>query len=1222
MRLVPSVVAVLAAAVAASVACCTSSGAGRAGGAAVVAPADRAHLDLVMTSRFCATCHPAIYAEHMSNTHGLAFVDDEARLATRDFRRENCVRCHTPRPVAETGIGMTPMERRHDLEEGNTCMTCHMKAGRDYTRFAGGAECRGAFDGRAGEVQACATCHRIAGTPEQWEHAQEGKLADRKCVDCHMPLVERPVAVGEPPKMVRAHTFPASHSESQIRKAYAYDAKIEGNELVVRLTNRGAGHNFPTASQQRSVESLVVVRDANGTEVTRTRAVFKHPYADTTTLDLPVTTQVPSDKTREQRVPIHVDSGTIECELFFKSYYPIEDGHPTLSRRLERRVIPFHDLAPSIKPVDVPQKIAASVPEVSPADAARPDGLAKFAHPAPGTKAVAVPEGSSDEDIARLVSFFEFPVPEARVRAHERLLAIGDRAIPALIDALGHWSDESFDQAMDLLAAMGARAAPAVRAACDSDRLYVRIHARMTLARMGFPGDRTAQRDALVRALSMPHPLDRRSAADALGRLGDAAAAPALRPLLDDTDWDVVASAASALALLGDRGAAPAMRSALARATFVESRRDLAAALAGLGDDSGVALLLDGLDHPDDVLRRTFFDAFFAATAMHMSYDPDAPRRERLEAIAALRARWEQDGGPSALRRPAAPDDAADAKAFAMVEELGGGTDVKTGGDDAELMDRLVAMRGAAVPSLVQGLTFPSGFTRKRALVCEALGRIGDPRAAPYLVRALRDPNLNVSSWACWALGSTGDAAAIPALRRYSRRLAAYQDERADAPEAAAAASLVARAASTRLRLGDESARRELEGMGREADAVAKEVPPSVTGTVRTTEAPPVPVATSTADAIAKAQALRAQDYYEDAIRVLDDAESRFGRTAGTRLENAWNLLMIAEEDMTRDLDKFRIDAEVADARVRFNEAVRMDPHVEGRELLEAKVLEYEGEKEKSRRVLEDYVAKNPKDAAAHQELGYTAYKESDWATAEREYETLSQLAPKDGWAVLYRTIARQWLGRGTDELDAGYLTAAHMLPEVETPLRLLARLHEKEPDRAVELLGQVVKDRPRAVWARIWIAHVLRTKKDPDVVRAEALLREAAVIAPRDAAVRFNLGQLLESRGAIVDAVREYAESAECAATGDVTGVADALDRILTSDAEIPADLRARAWDAIVAKSPSVGRYAHDAARWYADVAHDPRAARRYVEAAAAAEPDNEEYRADAAKAKSDPGR
>jgi HEAT repeat protein/tetratricopeptide (TPR) repeat protein len=1212
---------VVLAAVAASVACCTSSGKGAAGRASP-SPDSRARLDVVMQSRFCGTCHPAIYAEHMQNTHGLAFVDDEARIATRDFRRENCVRCHTPRPIFETGLGMVPVERRFDLEEGNTCMTCHWKAGQDYSRFTGGAECRTAFDARDGTVEACATCHRIAGTPEQWEHAAKGKIAGRVCIDCHMPLVERPVAVGGPTKLVRSHTFPASHSEAQIRRAYAYDARLEGNELVVRITNKGAGHNFPTASVQRSLESLVVVRDAKGEEVTRTRSVFKHPYALADTLDLPVSTQIPSGQTREHRVPIHVASGTIECSLYFKNYYPIEDGHPSLSRRLESRVIPFTDVAPSTKPVDVPGKIGAPLPEVSPADAARPDGLAKFAHPAPGTKTVAIPKGDAPEDVARLVSLLDFPVPEARVRARERLLALGDRAVPALIDALGHWSDETFNQAMDMLVAMGPRATSAVVEALKSDRLYVRHHARMVLTRTGFPGDRARIRDELARGLAAPQPLDRRGAADALGRLGDAAAAPAIRPLLEDEDWDVVAAAARALGRLDDRGAAPAVREALARATFVESRRDLAASLAALGDPSGIPILLEGLDHPDDVLRRTFFDEFFAATGLHMSYDPDAPRRDRLDAVAALQSFWAAHGGPALLRRPAPIDDAAHEKAWAAVEALGGGTDVAPAGDDAALLDRLVAMGPAAVPALTQGLSFPTGFTRKRALLCEAMGKIGDKRATPWLVSALRDPNLSVSSWACWALAATGDEAALPALRRYSRRLAAYADEHPTGDGGELPARLIARAAWTRVKLGDESARRDLETFGGGAKDVAAAAPARAEGVVRTTEAPPVPEPTSNADAIAKAKSLRAQDYYEDAIAVLRVAEGKFGVGADTRLETAWNLLMVAEEDMGRDVDKARIDAEVADARMKFDEAVRLDPNVDGRARLEAQILQYEGRLDEARAVLEKLVREHPDDAFARQEFGYFAVQTKDWATAEREYSALAKLSPNDGWAVLYVTLARQWLGKPAGDLDAGYLQAARLLPEVQTPLRLLANLHAAEPERALALLDKVVADRPRAVWARIWIAHVLRTQPKPDLPRAEAVLREALAVAPRDQAARFNLGEVIEAQGRVVDALREYADSAESAAIGDAGDAADAVDRLLREGAvdKFPAELRLRAWNAVVAKSPTNGRYAHDAGRWYADVARDPATARQFLEAAAAVEPDNQTYREEMARAKSDP--
>src|SRR5262247_687819 len=177
------------------------SDAGRiADGAAADDLGTPAHRDAVMSSRFCAGCHPADYQEHRQNTHGRAFFDEEARLATRGFRREDCIRCHTPRPVFETGIGMTPMQRWTNLEEGNTCMSCHGRENYDYSRFVGGKECKGAFEPAVDTVAHCASCHRIAGTPDQWSRAEHGNLAGRFCIDCHMPKVRRPVAVGEPPR--------------------------------------------------------------------------------------------------------------------------------------------------------------------------------------------------------------------------------------------------------------------------------------------------------------------------------------------------------------------------------------------------------------------------------------------------------------------------------------------------------------------------------------------------------------------------------------------------------------------------------------------------------------------------------------------------------------------------------------------------------------------------------------------------------------------------------------------------------------------------------------------------------------------------------------------------------------------------------------------------------------------------------------------------------------
>lgn len=774
-----------------------------------------AHRDAVMASRFCADCHPAIYAEHRQNTHGLAFHDEEARLATRGFRREDCIRCHTPRPVFETGIGMTPMQRWTNLEEGNTCMSCHGRAGYDYASFVGGAECRDAFDPRVGTVAHCATCHRIAGTPDQWSRAEHGKLAGRVCADCHMPTVMRPVAVGEPPRMVHSHLFPASSSEAQLRRAYSYRAEVVGNEAVVKITNEGVGHNFPTANRQRAVESLVVVRDADGNEVARSRLTCRYPYAselEPHQLTPPMSSQIPSGKTTEHRVPLPIAQGVVECRLYFKLYRPIADTDARLARCLEDRRLPFTGVTPAPAAVDPAPEVTYAAAATSLNDFFDPSGVANVARSASGG-VVAIPDGDGGDALAGLAALLESHLPEARRRARERLAALYPASAGVLVEALGRWSNETFNEARATLLAVGPRAVPALLSALDGQPLYVRCHARELLARLDLGDQRDAVLAALRQALAMTHPLDRRSAAAALGEVGDQSAVPQLQELVGDGDPDVVLAAAAALGRLGDRDAVPAIERALRAARWPESRRGLALALARLGSAAGVQPLIEALDH-DDVLQREYaFAALFEITGKYFGFEPAAPLAERLKAQARLQAWWTKEGGPAMVRAPrdVAPD--VHERAWKAVEQLGGGTDTVAGGDDAALLDDLVATGDDAVPALLEGLTFPVGFADKRALICQALGRIGSKEAAPFLAAALRDPVPAVTEWACWALESCGDGDCTAQLRAYQDRVPALvgadRGTGADAP----ADRLLARAARVRLVLGDRPAREELIGL-------------------------------------------------------------------------------------------------------------------------------------------------------------------------------------------------------------------------------------------------------------------------------------------------------------------------------------------------------------------------------------------------------------------------
>lgn len=785
--------------------------------------APAAHLAAVMSSRFCADCHPDIYAEHAQNTHGRAFTDEEVRLATGRFGHGDCIRCHTPRPIFETGNGLNPQRRFHDLEEGNSCMTCHWKPDYDYSKFQGGKECDGAFDPRVGEVEACASCHRNHGTPYQWEKSPNGKAADRTCMDCHMAKVKRPVAVGEPPRLVASHVFPGSRSVAHVDRAYRYEARIEGNEAVVVVTNKGAGHNFPTELKQRSVESLVVVRDASGAEVARSRMVFRDPYKRPYGLQLPINTQIPSGESREHRVPLPVAAGSVECELHFKQYFPIEDYHPDLARLLQAKVLPFDGVTPSTKPIETEPEVAMKTPESVAPEVASVANLVDFARPPIGTVAVEIPAGSEPADIQRLIDLFQFPVPEANGAARKRLVEIGEPALPALITGLGSWDNKTFNQSMAVLEQIGERAVPAVIAALDHAELYVRFHARALLPRMGYVGGDPAVEASLVRALGAANALDRMSAADALGALGYRARAAELERALADLDPDVVRSAARALARLGAAAAAPAVEAALKRAPWPETRFDLAAALADLGSAAGIATLLEGLDYPDDLIRENCFESFFKVVGWHLGYEPLAPREDRLAAIGRLQAKWAAEGSADLLIQHNRVPPAKAQRAWKLVESLAGGTgDAPPIATDEAAQEELRKMGPDAVPALVLGLKFPPGFADKRAMICGLLGDIRSPDAVPALAATLRDPVVGVAAWGCFALEAIADPESLYALKRYDDRLRTLIARGQLPVEVGSGDALLAQAGAARLACGDPRAREALCALLLSQDAGAR----------------------------------------------------------------------------------------------------------------------------------------------------------------------------------------------------------------------------------------------------------------------------------------------------------------------------------------------------------------------------------------------------------------
>jgi HEAT repeat protein len=144
----------------------------------------------------------------------------------------------------------------------------------------------------------------------------------------------------------------------------------------------------------------------------------------------------------------------------------------------------------------------------------------------------------------------------------ETVVALGNlgdaRAIPALVQLLGSFSEDLRRQTSEALRNMGAPAVPALQAAARSPSATVRAAAIRAIAGIPTP----AAKETTLAALKDPDPDVRVEAAGGLADRKDASTVPALLTALNDRDGRVGTEAARALAVIG-RPAVPPLVAAL-----------------------------------------------------------------------------------------------------------------------------------------------------------------------------------------------------------------------------------------------------------------------------------------------------------------------------------------------------------------------------------------------------------------------------------------------------------------------------------------------------------------------------------------------------------------------------------------------------------------------------------------------------------------------------------
>ncbi|HXX73970.1 MAG TPA: hypothetical protein VEI50_02470 [Nitrospiraceae bacterium] len=247
----------------------------------------------------CGSCHTEIYNEWKTSIHSQSYKDPFFHAYwTKDKHTWVCLNCHTPlenqQPTLIKAIPRQRVERavqepnpHYDAEyqqEGVTCAACHVRDGVILGPFEDSAAPHPTkFDPVFRTTQLCYRCHSVVGGPAQFYNGGPcGTYAEFEggyymkergfiCQSCHMPEIDRPVAVDGPIRRGRQHLWRGGHDPDMVKRAVAIQVKAEpsipkaGDDLKVILTliNAGAGHKLPTGDPDRHFTVEFMVADQN-----------------------------------------------------------------------------------------------------------------------------------------------------------------------------------------------------------------------------------------------------------------------------------------------------------------------------------------------------------------------------------------------------------------------------------------------------------------------------------------------------------------------------------------------------------------------------------------------------------------------------------------------------------------------------------------------------------------------------------------------------------------------------------------------------------------------------------------------------------------------------------------------------------------------------------------------------------------------------------------------
>jgi hypothetical protein len=254
-----------------------------------------------LSAKACAACHRTIYDEWSTTIHSQAWTDPYYQVDwVFDGRQQICNNCHIPldRQQEHRVLGFEDREKWRPILEANpdfdpglqhegvTCAACHLRDGEIlgvYGREGAPHPVRKIADSN----EMCLRCHVVDG--ERWDTffrippcgtVAEIQGAQRTtgeaggtalgCVQCHMPLTERPPVEAGAARAVRRHLWRGGHDPDTVKKGMSVtfdevpQAPRNGRSFALTITNIGAAHYFPTGTPDRHLTVSIRLLDQKG----------------------------------------------------------------------------------------------------------------------------------------------------------------------------------------------------------------------------------------------------------------------------------------------------------------------------------------------------------------------------------------------------------------------------------------------------------------------------------------------------------------------------------------------------------------------------------------------------------------------------------------------------------------------------------------------------------------------------------------------------------------------------------------------------------------------------------------------------------------------------------------------------------------------------------------------------------------------------------------------